>query len=49
MGPLGKLAARGTLKEFEAKYRRAQERGAIPTDAEIERMLTDLEPKPPPE
>ncbi|MFL5342328.1 MAG: peptide deformylase [Gemmataceae bacterium] len=51
MGPLGKLAARGTLKEFEAKYRKAQERGDIPPDPDIEKMLTDLEskdPKPPP-
>jgi len=45
MGPLGKLAARGTLKEFEAKYRKAQERGDIPPDDEIEKMLTEREPK----
>ena len=49
MGPLGKLAARSTLKEFEAKFRRAQERGEFPADTEIEKMLTELEPKPLPQ
>jgi peptide deformylase len=46
MGPLGKLAARGTLHDFERKFRRAQERGEIPPDADLEKMLRDLEPKP---
>jgi peptide deformylase len=43
MGPLGKLASRGTLKEFERDYRRAQEKGDIPADPEIEMGLNDLE------
>lgn len=45
MGPLGKIAARGMLKDFEQKYRRAQEKGEIPTDADIERILQELEAK----
>jgi peptide deformylase len=43
MGPLGRLASRGPLREFERDYRRAQERGEIPPNAEIEKMLKDLE------
>jgi peptide deformylase len=43
MGPLGGLASRGALREFERDYRRAQERGEIPPDPEIEKMLKDLE------
>jgi peptide deformylase len=43
MGPLGKLASRGALKEFERDYRRAQERGEIPADPEIEKGLNELE------
>ena len=42
MGPIGKLASRGLLKEFEREYAKAQEKGEIPPDADIERMLTDL-------
>lgn len=45
MGPLGKLSARGMLQEFERKYRRAQDKGEIPSDAEIERILQELEAK----
>jgi peptide deformylase len=47
MGPLGKLAARGALHDFEAKFRRAQSRGEIAADAELEKMLHDLEQRPP--
>ena len=43
MGPIAKLASRGALKEFERDYRRAQQRGDIPPDPDIEKMLTDLE------
>jgi peptide deformylase len=43
MGPIAKLASRGSLKEFERDYRRAQQRGEIPPDADIEKMLNDLE------
>jgi peptide deformylase len=41
MGPLGKLAARGTLREFEREFRKAQERGEYPSDAEIEKRLKE--------
>ena len=47
MGLLGKLAAQPYLDDFEAKYRRAQQRGEIPPDAEIEKSLTELEQEPP--
>ena len=40
---IGKLAVRNALKEFERDYARAQERGEIPPDAEIEKTLTALE------
>jgi peptide deformylase len=43
MGPLAKLASRGTVKDFEREFRRAQERGEIPKDAEIEKVLASLE------
>jgi peptide deformylase len=43
MGPIGKLASRGALKEFERTYRKAQERGELPPDAELERRLRELE------
>jgi peptide deformylase len=42
MGPIAKLASRGALKEFEREFRRAQERGEIPPDAEIKQMLDAL-------
>jgi peptide deformylase len=47
MNPLGKIAVRGTLQDFEAKFRRAQQRGEIEADSEIERVLRELEQKPP--
>jgi peptide deformylase len=43
MGPIAKLASRGSLREFERDYRRAQQRGEIPPDAEIEKSLTEME------
>jgi peptide deformylase len=42
MGPVAKLASRGALKDFEREFRKAQERGEIPPDADIERYLKDL-------
>lgn len=45
MGPLGKLASRGAVKEFERQFRKAQERGEIPPDLQIEQVLTALEGK----
>ena len=43
MGSLAKLSARGTIDEFERDYKKAQERGDIPPDKEIEQLLTALE------
>jgi peptide deformylase len=45
MGPLAKLACRGAVKEFERQFRRAQERGEIPPDVQIEQLLAALEAK----
>lgn len=45
MGPLGKIAARGALSAFEHKFRRAQEKGEIQSDADIEKILKELEQK----
>jgi peptide deformylase len=41
MGPLGKLSARGSLREFEREFRKAQEKGEYPSDAEIEKSLKE--------
>jgi peptide deformylase len=43
MGSIAKMASRGSIKQFERDYRRAQERGEIPPDADIEKLLTALE------
>jgi peptide deformylase len=42
IGPIARLASRGTLKEFERDYQKAQERGDIPPNAEIEQTLAAL-------
>jgi peptide deformylase len=39
MGAIAKLACRGTLREFEREFRKAQERGEIPPNAELEKLL----------
>jgi peptide deformylase len=39
MGAIAKLACRGTLKEFERDFRKAQQRGEIPSDAELQKLL----------
>jgi peptide deformylase len=43
MGILGKMAARGSVKDFERKFRDAQQRGEIPPDLELEKLLAALE------
>jgi peptide deformylase len=43
MGPIARFAARGSVKEFERQFRRAQERGEIPPNEDIEKLLTALE------
>ncbi|HEV8062386.1 MAG TPA: peptide deformylase [Gemmataceae bacterium] len=51
MGPLAKLSARGDLHQFEREYRKAQEKGEIPSDADIKKTLEILQgggtPEPP--
>jgi peptide deformylase len=43
MGTIAKMASRSSLKHFERDFRRAQERGELPPDLEIEKLLTALE------
>ena len=43
MGTIAKLSSRGSVKKFEQDFRRAQERGDIPPDAELEKILAALE------
>ena len=43
MGPLGRMASKSALKEFERQYRDAQKRGEIESDEEIRRRLKELE------
>jgi peptide deformylase len=43
VGAIAKLASRSTLKEFERDFRRSQERGEIPPDADLERVIATLE------
>jgi len=43
MGPIAKLGVRSEVKKFEHDYRRAQERGEMPPDLEIEKRLDELE------
>lgn len=42
MGFWAKRASKEAVEEFERKYRKAQERGEIPPDAEIEKTLAEL-------
>jgi peptide deformylase len=43
MGPIAKLASRSAVKCFERDFRRLQERGEIPADADIEKLLAAIE------
>jgi peptide deformylase len=43
LGPIGKFNSRGSVKEFERAFRKAQSRGEIPPDADLEKELTALE------
>jgi peptide deformylase len=43
MGPIARLAARSSVKSFEKEFRRAQEKGEIPTDLDLEKFLAALE------
>jgi peptide deformylase len=42
MGPLAKLAARSSVKNFEKQFREAQQKGEIPPDMEIQQLLEAL-------
>ena len=43
LGAIGQLAARSALREFEYEYKKAQRRGEIPLDVDIEKRLVELE------
>lgn len=43
MSVFARMAARHSLRDFETRFRKAQERGDIPPDVELERMLSLLE------
>jgi peptide deformylase len=43
MGPIAKLSSRSSVKNFERVFRRAQEKGEIPPELEIEKLLAVLE------
>ena len=43
MGPIAKMLARGDVKNFEIDFRKAQEKGEIPADTDIEKILAALE------
>ena len=43
LGTIGQLAARSALREFEYEYKKAQRRGEIPLDMDIEKRLDELE------
>jgi peptide deformylase len=45
MGLLAKIASRGSLKGFEYEFKKAQERGEIPPETDIEKLLLTLEGK----
>jgi peptide deformylase len=42
-GPVAKLASRGALREFERDYRKAQDKGEIPPDDQLNEILAALE------
>ncbi len=43
MGPIAKLTSRSAIKNFEREFRKAQEKGEIPPEVEIEKLLAALE------
>jgi peptide deformylase len=43
LGVIGQMTVRTTLAEFERAHRKAQKRGELPTDDEIEKQLKELE------
>ncbi len=47
MGPIARLAARSELHDFEREYRKAQEKGEIPSNADLKKTLEILQPPDP--
>ena len=43
MGMIAKLCARGEVKNFEREFRKAQQKGEIPLDVDIQKLLDELE------
>jgi peptide deformylase len=43
LGPIGRLAARGWLRDFERQYKRAQDKGEVPPEAEILKAMEEPE------
>jgi peptide deformylase len=43
MGMIAKMASRGELRKFEREYKKAQDKGEIAPDVEIEKLLKQLE------
>jgi peptide deformylase len=43
MGPIAKLTSRSAIKNFEREFKRAQEKGEIPPEVEIEKLLASLD------
>jgi peptide deformylase len=43
MGPIAKLTSRTAIKNFERDFKKAQEKGEIPAEVEIEKLLASLE------
>jgi peptide deformylase len=43
MGTIARLSSRGVVRSFEHDFRRAQDKGEIPPDAEIEKLIAALE------
>jgi peptide deformylase len=48
MGTIARLASRNALKEFEQDFQRAQDKGEIPSTAELERILKERSDGSPP-
>lgn len=42
MSTVSKLASRSAIKEFERQFRRGQERGDVPSNADLEKLLKEL-------
>jgi peptide deformylase len=42
MGPIAKLASRGTLRDFERDFIKAQDRAEIPADKDLQHVLEEL-------